>query len=294
MKRPLLVGGFLIVLATIYFWSRHDAVAPPPEVASAPAPRAVEPRVVALPASAPSLPVKPLSRPHPVTDSYISLYDSRDIKRTVDDVLKNATADQKGWAVGLVLHCTGALHSPYFAKKAEEHGDAGLAAAKDITTRCAGYKGVSRDDLRALRDTLRAAAKDSTSDYGRLKALASRASEGDTRWSTVDEALIAQGLYSDDPVLEDEALEVVISCIDRNVTGGNDRSLALRLVQGPLLEGHRGQDTELMFCASGGVCNTPDASPQTDPRTPEVRRLENAYQAALDAKASPSQLLTIR
>jgi len=237
--------------------------------------------------------VKALTRPQPVTDAYLSLYKSRDVKRTVDDVLKNGTADQKGWAVNLVLHCNDAVNSPYLAKNAEEHGDAGRAAARELIARCAGYKGVSRDDLRALRDTLRAAAKDSTSDYGKLKALASRASDGDTRWSTVDEALVAQGLYSDDPALKVEALEVVILCIDRNVLGADDRSMALRAIQTQMADGNRGQVTELVFCANSGTCSASTIPPDDIP-TPGMQRLLNAYHSALDAKASPSQLLTIR
>lgn len=293
MKRPLLVGGLFVVLAILFLWSRHDSVAPPmADAASAPllAPVAAKsqdanPQVAAY--------ATPKARAQVVTDAYQGTFDSRNIKFTVDEILKVGTPDQQGWAVTLVQDCGAVLNNPEFIKDAKSAGDSAETSLRDLTTRCAGFRKESTAELKELRDKLRAGAKESTSDYAKLRALSSRADAGDTRWSTVDEAFIAQSLYAGDPVLAYMALEVVISCIDRNIVGADDRSLALRMVQNRMIEGHRGQVTELMFCASGVLCNASN-TPPIDATTPGMLRLEKAYEAALDSKASPSQLLTIR
>jgi hypothetical protein len=207
-------------------------------------------------------------------------------------VIHGGTADQKGWAATLVQDCSAVLKED-FSKRANGAGDAAKASYRDLSNRCAGFKDVTPAKLRELRDKLRADANESTSDYARLHALSNRADEGDTRWSTVDQADITRGLYSGDPVLEYAALEVVISCIDRNIVGADDRTLALRIVQSQLVEGKRGQVSELMFCASGAMCNASN-TPLPDSTTPDMLRLENAYRAASDSKADPSQLLAIR
>jgi hypothetical protein len=293
MKRPLLVGGLFVVTAIIFLWSRHDSVAPPMADAAPaplPPPMAAKSQKATLQAAAYTT---PKVRAQVVTDAYQGTFDSRDIKLAVDEILKVGTADQQGWAVTLVQDCSAVLNDPEFVTNAKNAGDAAATSLRDLTTRCAGFRKASTSELKELRDKLRAGAKESTSDYAKLRALSSRADDGDTRWSTVDEAFIAQSLYADDPVLAYTALEVVISCIDRNIVGADDRSLAHRMVQNRMIEGHRGQVTELMFCASGVLCNASNIPP-TDATTPGMLRLEKAYEAALDSKAGPSRLLAIR
>lgn len=293
MKHPLLIGGLLMMLVIAFPWSRHDSVAQPAtEAASAPRLKTMAPNVDSPLVSAVS-PAKPKLDAQPVTDSYLAVFDAQDVKLVVDNILKSGTADQKGWAATLVQECGTVLNSPDSVRNAKDSGDAAKAAFRELIHRCAGFENVASADLKALRNKLRTDAKDSSSDYAKLHLLSDRADAGDTRWSTVDQAFIARSLHSGDPVLEYAALDAIISCIDRNIVGGDDRSLALRMVQGQMIEGRRGRVTELMFCASGAMCNA-SGTPPTDATTPGMLRLERAYRSALESKSSPGQLLAIR
>jgi hypothetical protein len=224
----------------------------------------------------------------PLTDHRRQIFDPPDVMATIDRLHASGTADEKEWALYLLVGCVHvnarAAASRPDAEASEEGPpvDPGTQAqfkalkkraADELASRCRGVKAFAHlQDRQALQDDLRAAAVANRSTLGQLEALAS---SQDDRWNSEQARQITESLYSGDPVLARTAFFALLGAMDRDSPGGADRNAAFTAALGPIYAHAPLSDFErLSACAAIGLCGSPsDAEDPGLPPNSEVLRL---------------------
>ncbi len=306
MKRSILVSILAVALVSWYCLS-HPAqtdgqaiMGQPPQNATAKPPAPLAPPVgTVMPATSSTT----LPATSPLTDHRRQIFDSPDVMGTIDRLHTSGTADEKEWALYLLVGC---VHVNARAAAASEEGppvDPGTQAqlkalkkraADELASRCRGVKAMAHlQDRQALQDDFRAAAVANRSTLAQLEALASNQ---DDRWNSEQARQITESLYSGDPVLARAAFFALLGAMDRDSPGGADRNAAFTAALGPLYAHAPLSDFErLSACAAIGLCGSP--SDAVDPGLPpnsEVLRLAQKYRAAVASRLDARSIMAIR
>lgn len=245
----------------------------------------------------------------PLTDHRRQIFDSPDVMATIDRLHASGTADEKEWALYLLVGCVhvnARAAAPRPDAEASEEGlpvepgtQAQLKALKkrasdELASRCRGVKAMAHmQDRQALQDDLRAAAIANRSTLGQLEALASNQED---RWNSEQARQITESLYSGDPVLARAAFFALLGAMDRDSPGGADRNAAFNAALGPIYAHAPLSDFErLSACAAIGLCGSPsDAEDSGLPPNSEVLRLAQKYRAAVASRLDARSIMAIR
>jgi hypothetical protein len=312
MKRSILVAILAVALLSWYYLSHPaqmegQAITGQPlqnATATPPAPLA-RPAATVMPATSSTT----LPATSPLTDHRRQIFDSPDVMGTIDRLRASGTADEKEWALYLLVYCVqvnARASAPRPDSEASEQGrsvDPGTQAqlqmlkkraADELAARCRGVKALAHvQDRRALQDDLRAAAVANRSALGQLEALASNQ---DDRWNSEQARQITDSLYSGDPVLARAAFFALLAAMDRDSPGGADRNAAFTAALGPIYAHAPLSDFERMSaCAAIGLCGSPsDAEDPGLPPNSEVLRLAQKYRAAVASRLDARSIMAIR
>ena len=312
MKGSILVSMLAVALVSWYCLShpaqveRQASTDQPLQnaMATSPTPLA-RPAGTAMPATSGT----PLASPSPVTDHRRQIFDSPDVMATIDRLHASGTADEKEWALYLLVGCVhvnARAAAPRPDAAASEEGrlvdpatQAQLEALKkraadELASRCRGVKAMAHlQDRLSLQEDLRAAAVANRSTLGQLEALASNQED---RWSSEQARQITESLYSGDPVLARAAFFALLGAMDRDSPGGADRNAAFTAALGPIYANAPLSDFEqLSACTAIGLCGSSldDWDPGLPPNS-EVSRLAQKYRAAVASRLDARGIMAIR
>ena len=313
MKRLLVLATLIIVIVIVFCFckwalapsevpataehAQQTAPAPPDRLEQAPASRPTPGVVNARPVPA-----------QPITDAYKRIFDSPDVMGTIDRVRASGTADEKEWALQLLIACVQvnaqASRQRADADNREQDASAGppttaaLAALKKQASearaaRCSGVKSLTLEDRQSLEADLRAAAVANQSMLRQLEVLSS---SQESRWSTEQAEQITNALYSGDPVRSRAAFFVLWGAMDRDSPGGQDRNAARQEALGPIyVAGPQSDFDRLGMCANLGRCGSAwDTDYPAPPPNAEVARLADKYRAAVESRMDAGSIMAIR
>jgi hypothetical protein len=232
----------------------------------------------------------------PQSESYQRIYDSRDILATVLAIDASGAPDEKGWASDILRECVAFTRAPQLPQglpKAQERQR--LEAWNANASSCAGVATLSREDRRLLVDRLKTASQASTSAFGILSRVASKAGDGERRLNSEERAVLANGLYDPDRVVRRAAFGALATSVDRDSPGGDDRNMAIYLVAGDT--GADQDDTEFrknLKCIIFGACSGESSTDASVQLSANLERVKREYANAVARRASLDELLSIR
>jgi hypothetical protein len=312
MKRSILVS-ILVVAPVSWYCLGHPAQMEGQELMGQPLQKATAtpPAPLARPVGTvmPATSGTTLPATSSLTDHRRQIFDSPDVMGTIDRLHASGTADEKEWALHLLIGCVqvnARAAAPRPDADVSEEGppvDPGVQAqlkalkkraADELASRCRGVKAMANlQDRQALQDDLRAAAVANRSTLGQLEALASNQ---DDRWNSEQARQITESLYSGDPVLARAAFFALLGAMDRDSPGGADRNAAFTAALGPIYAHAPLSDFErLSECAAIGLCRLPsDAEDPGVPPNSEVLRLVQKYRAAVASRLDARSIMAIR
>ncbi len=295
----LLLGALAVIAWMTFGGPRAPSSAIAPEALKQARP--IEPSTApsAVQSVAPArLKVKAALTPPTAVEVRRALYDAPNIFEAVRKLRASGSPDEKAWAAQLMRECYG-----YLSKEQHSHRVAGsndspqvealrLAAFEELQKRCDGFNDVSWPARREATAELAASSHVSTSTFHALTALQARHALGDTRWNQEESKLVAQALYSGDPLIKREAFWALYTAIDKNGPGGEERreallsALADQLINRPL-----SRFEQLAQCAVGAIC---DESGLSNSIGATPNRLQGLYLEAFAQRRPPEAILAIR
>jgi hypothetical protein len=312
MKRSILVSILAVALVS-WYCLRHPARMEGQAITGQPLQdaSATPPAPLALPVGTVMSATSNTTRPEtsPLTDHRRQIFDSPDVMATINRLHASGTADEKEWALSLLVGCVhvnARAAAPRPDAEASEEGPPVVPgtqsqlkaleqrAADELALRCGGVKAMAHlQDRQPLQGDLRAAAVANRSTLGQLEALASNQ---DDRWSSEQARQITESLYSGDPVLARAAFFALLGAMDRDSPGGAERNAAFIAALGPIYTHAPLSDFErLSTCAAMGLCGSPsDAEDPGLPPNSEVLRLAQKYRAAVASRLDARSIMAIR
>jgi hypothetical protein len=309
MKRLIL--SFLAVAVLIFaydLWMREPDHTRPVPVSTGGAPHRGIPASAASIAATPSSPIQGESRAA-MTEKRELLFDSPDLMKTLKEIRKTGSQDEKDWGAFILAVCTNvratnrmeaaevaaasAAANSVAASKERELQRERRQAFERLKARCAGIFDLTPEERSGLKSDLIANSSTNTSVLGRLHALAT---SSDDRWNHEQLALITNSLYSNDPVVQREAYFALHVAIDRDAPGGADRSDALDLAFPPVVVSGSLSNLESMAaCYVIKMCSSNQEQRANGTNASRaVERLATEYKAALSNHSDARSILAIR
>jgi len=309
MRWPIFFAGVLVAGAAFFsFWHDNPARTEVQSKASTPD---VEPNSntsgsdhskASMPSAAPRI-----ARTQSFTEDRRRILDSTDVLKTIEDVRRNGSADEKDWAMSMLSACmlvfaeplqlspAQAAAQPQFQASAPDSkllAEQKRIASEKLRNRCHGVKDLSPEARSAIKDGLKSRQGDKMSTLGQLNAI----TDGPPgMWNPAQEKLLDGALYSDDPVLAKAAFFALLHGIDWNAPGGRERQSALMLALGDHYSNRNQSEFEaLQDCRILEKCDGSSPSQEDAPApSTAVVALERRYQEAWTAHQGARELLSI-